>query len=323
MTKPRLFFIVLPALVAMWSASAAAPAASASTTNGEKTPSVRQTGAKPRALVDQAKDGSGFDWDTELSFLAQSTNLFHQIRISSRQDEARQIFELKEIKAALFDEQGSGTIIYEGEPWVVGESREFGGREIVLEHLIAPTGGTLGKARFVQGQVSREVDVGAASPGVTRPSASNGWLIGDGREVMVPAEDRHQKGRRVTVYFKDAGRSVPGRIRDVSDGWCFVSISVDPIAAAPKLRAPSAQEVVLVTATDGTVTELPAAMLEEGEIGQHDLRADQLRGAVITTRDGALVGFFAPTLPLRLVAGDSSGEGSFLPAARAVQVVAR
>lgn len=240
------------------------------------------------------------DWDAELKTLGDMPDLFWMNQPAARRDEGPlQIFSITQIRGAVYGANDkSGSIIYDGRSWAVGESRDFGGRKITLDGLSRLPDGT-GKAQFNESGTIRDVQIGEAIKGIQRTiEDESGWLYGDGREAIVPLGSGIKKDDLVQVYLPNNGR-ITGRVVAIAtSGWARVSLSKTPLVPSPKVVEPPDNSTVLivssVTSAHRTI-KVPLASLKQ-DLGNVP---GWVLGAVVVDSESSLVGFISPTRPAR------------------------
>ena len=197
------------------------------------------------------------------------------------------VFEvLSAVSSPLFTpgDPGTGTVMFEGQPWKTGETRVVGvggGKlQILFKSLQAPAGETPGAAGFALADSQQEIsiDLPALPAGLAELPAAAGWLVGP-RTVITPGE---LPGGPVNVHWQ--GTECPGRaVSRSSDNGLTLVLLDRPVPMAFATAEPGAAETVQVLTGDGRNLTAPAALLTTAP-------GPRLVGAIVLTRDGRVLG---------------------------------
>jgi hypothetical protein len=245
----------------------------------------------------------------DLSAVQSHDSLFFTGRPTKMDDESLFNLSLTDIRGVIYGPRGTGSIIYGGEYWAVGDSKKLSGKELKLDELVPPGNGEPGKARFIVDFASREVIIEDGNSGVKTLTHCDGWMINNGQTAMIPNLG-FKAGQKVTS--KVQGRLVIGRIEKVDGSWAIVSIAMEPYLTAPRVTVPANETQVVIVTPKGQILHAPYKMLISA-----DSVPPVLKGSVVITSDGMLVGLiggnegFVPSL--------GEGEGRFNPAQRKIE----
>jgi hypothetical protein len=228
---------------------------------------------------------------------------------------------LSNASGALYGENNTGSLMFEGMPWSTGTTRTIvagGGRiPAVLVSLTPPAGDRPGSAVFRLGDNQQEVVIDLASAAIASPlpveESLSGWIIGPGCIVTASSVPEG----RLTVHLN--GSDHAARVVAHSRLTGLTLIGLDQPDGADSMRSAEFTDslTAIVLPVDGKPFRTNSDVLAKP-------CPSSLAGALVLTNEGSLLGVLGRTgivpasdlLPAQTAPGSATGN----PLRRLVQI---